>query len=117
MVISGLEALLGLMALSESLQEAVLIAIKNLAVHPKGARAMLEYDLGIVTRLTSCKVRKFFLSPGSPELFVSHSESRGRVNTLLKVNSKLKTSALHKFSEKASSSAKINQLKRFSFQY
>lgn len=55
MVISGLEALLGLMALSESLQEAVLIAIKNLAVHPKGARAMLEYDLGIVTRLTSCK--------------------------------------------------------------
>ena len=29
----------------------------------------------------------------------------------------LKTSALHKFGEKASSSAKINQLKRFSFQY
>lgn len=88
MVISGLEALFGLMALSESLQEAVLIAIKNLAVHPKGARAMLEYDLGIVTRLTSCKVRKLFLSPGSPKLFVNHSESRGRVNTQLKINSK-----------------------------
>lgn len=87
MVISGLETLLGLMALSESLQEAVLIAIKNLAVHPKGAQAMLEYDLGVVTRLTSCKVRRFFLSPDSPELFVSHG-ALGRVNALLKSNFK-----------------------------
>lgn len=86
MAVSGLEALFGLMASSEPLQEAVLIAIKNLAVHPKGAQAMLKYDLGIVTRLTSCKVRRLFPSPGSPELFVGH-DALGRVIALLKSNS------------------------------
>ena len=56
MTISGVGALLSLLNSSPSLQHAVLLAIKNLASHPKMAQVFLEYGLDGVVQLTTCKV-------------------------------------------------------------
>lgn len=57
MTISGVEALFGLMTSAKPLQQTVLLAIKNLAVHPKMALVLLEYGLDCVTQLAACKVK------------------------------------------------------------
>lgn len=56
MTISGVGALFGLLNSSPSLQHAVLLAIKNLASHPKMTQVFLEYGLDGVVQLTTCKV-------------------------------------------------------------
>ena len=56
MTISGVGALFGLLNSSPSLQHAALLAIKNLASHPKMAQVFLEYGLDGVAQLTTCKV-------------------------------------------------------------
>ena len=56
MTISGVGALFGLLNSPPSLQHAVLLAIKNLASHPKMAQVFLEYGLDGVAQLTTYKV-------------------------------------------------------------
>ncbi|CAH3194414.1 unnamed protein product [Porites evermanni] len=55
MTISGVGTLFGLLNSSPSLQHAALLAIKNLASHPKMAQVFLEYGLDGVAQLTTCK--------------------------------------------------------------
>ena len=57
MTTSGVEALFGLLTQSSPLQHAVLLAIKNLATHPKMAQLLLDYGLADIMQLTACKVR------------------------------------------------------------
>lgn len=56
MTMSGVGVLFGLLNSSPSLQHAVLLAIKNIASHPKMAQVFLEYGLDGVAQLTTCKV-------------------------------------------------------------
>jgi len=55
MTTSGVEALFGLLTQSSPLQHAVLLAIKNLATHPKMAQLLLDYGLADIMQLTACK--------------------------------------------------------------
>ncbi|KAJ7363513.1 hypothetical protein OS493_009668 [Desmophyllum pertusum] len=74
MTISGAEALFGLLTASGPLQHTVLLAIKNLAAHPKMARLLIEYGLESVTQLASCKNANGTYT-GNPEIqgLVTHT--------------------------------------------
>lgn len=53
---SGMEVLFGHITSSGPMQKEALLAVKNLATHPKMAQALMEYGLDCVTQLTACKV-------------------------------------------------------------